>query len=86
MAPPPAAGVTAPPGVAPAAAVGAGSYTQMMQAPSGPAQLIGQSPGGLKAPLPLRKKGPPVWVFVLIGLFVLTLIGGILFLVLRKPA
>jgi hypothetical protein len=58
----------------------------MMQAASGPAQLIGQAPGGVKAPLAVKKKGPPVWVFILIGLFVLSLIGGILYLVLRKPA
>jgi len=82
MSPPPA-GPTAPPGVAPAAAVGAGSYTQMMQAPAAPQQpLFGQQPGGAKAPLP-PKKGINPMIFVGVGIFALILIAGILYLVLR---
>ncbi len=80
--PPPSAGMSAPPGVAPAAAVGAGSYTQMMQAPAAPQPLLGQQPGGVKAPLPQQKKGINPMVFVGVGIFALILIAGILYLVL----
>jgi hypothetical protein len=76
-----AAGPYAPPGVAPAAAVGAGSYTQMMQAPASPQPLLGQQPGGVKAPLP-PKKGINPLIFVGVGIFALLLIVGILYLVL----
>ena len=78
----------APPGYAPAAAAGAGSYTQMMQAAAGPQPLIGQNPplGGARAPLPPKKKGIPTMVFVGVGIFVFILLALILYLVLKKPA
>jgi hypothetical protein len=87
--PPPVGPAGSPPGgvaqagVAPAAAVGAGSYTQMMQSPVAAQPLIGQQPaGGGKAPLPVQKKGIPTAVFVGVGIFALILIAGILYLVL----
>ena len=92
MAPPPTGGggggQMAPPGYAPAAAAGAGSYTQMMQAPVGAQPLIGQNPppGGKKAPLPPAKKGVPTMVFVGIGIFVFILLSVVLYLVLKKTS
>jgi tellurite resistance protein TehA-like permease len=79
-------GMTSPPGVAPAAAVGAGSYTQMMQAPAAPQSLIGQPAGGAKAPVAAKKKGIPPLVFIGAGLLMFLIIVVVLVIVMRKPA
>jgi hypothetical protein len=83
-APPPSVNM-APPGVAPAAAVGAGSYTQMMQAPTAPRPLIGQTPAAGK-PAAAPKKGISPIVFIAAGLIVFLIIVVILVVVMRKPA
>lgn len=80
-------GVTAPPGVAPAAAVGAGSYTQMMQTPAAPQSLISQQPGAAGKPgAAQKKKGIPPLVFIGVGLVVFIIIVLVLIILMKKPS